>query len=174
MKSRVIALAVGVCASFPAMGWAEEVQADLGGVMAPVGPEGTTVVRVERSLVAGARYAIVRTREPGGASRCGVPTERVSAWTQVDGRWVEALNEVFDRCPADRRPGLALVVRARVKTRPGRQWRVGRIYNERIKVAFDRAGIEIPYPHRVEIQKRVETARLPEPPEPPEGQPARG
>jgi small conductance mechanosensitive channel len=74
----------------------------------------------------------------------------------------------------DRFGDFALVVRARVKTRPGRQWRVGRIYNERIKVAFDRAGIEIPYPHRVEIQKRAETARLPEPPEPPEGKPAQG
>ncbi|MFO0624871.1 MAG: hypothetical protein U0325_04585 [Polyangiales bacterium] len=114
MKSRVIALTVGVCASLPATGMAEEVRADLGGVMAPVGPEGTTVVRVERALVAGARYAIVRSREAGAASRCGVPAERVSAWTQVDGRWVEALNEVFDRCPADRRPGIALVVRARV------------------------------------------------------------
>lgn len=114
MKSRVIALAVGVCASFPATGLAEEVRVDLGGAMAPVGPEGTTVVRVERALVAGARYAIVRTRDAGAASRCGVAAERVSAWTQVDGRWVEALSEVFDRCPADRRPGLALVVRARV------------------------------------------------------------
>jgi small conductance mechanosensitive channel len=68
----------------------------------------------------------------------------------------------------------ALVVRARVKTRPGRQWRIGRIYNERIKVAFDRAGIEIPYPHRVEIQKRAEPPRSPEPPEPPEGPAPRG
>jgi small conductance mechanosensitive channel len=74
----------------------------------------------------------------------------------------------------DRFGDFALVVRARVKTRPGRQWRIGRIYNERIKVAFDRAGIEIPYPHRVEIQKRVEPARSPEPPEPPEGQAPRG
>ena len=79
MKSRVIALAVGMCASFPATGWAEEVRVDLGSALAPVGPEGTTVVRVERALVAGARYAIVRTREAGGASRCGVPAERVSA-----------------------------------------------------------------------------------------------
>ena len=74
----------------------------------------------------------------------------------------------------DRFGDFALVVRARVKTRPGKQWRIGRIYNERIKVAFDRAGIEIPYPHRVEIQKRVDPGRPPEHPEPPEGVPARG
>jgi small-conductance mechanosensitive channel len=73
----------------------------------------------------------------------------------------------------DRFGDFALVVRARIKTRPGRQWRIGRIYNERIKLAFDRAGIEIPYPHRVEIQKRVDPPRPPEPPEPPEGTPAR-
>jgi len=74
----------------------------------------------------------------------------------------------------DRFGDFALVVRARVKTRPGRQWRIGRIYNARIKAAFDAAGIEIPYPHRVEIQKRVDPPRPPEPPEPPEGLPARG
>ena len=38
----------------------------------------------------------------------------------------------------------ALIVRARVKTWPGKHWRVGRAYNERIKRAFDEAGIEIP------------------------------
>ncbi len=69
----------------------------------------------------------------------------------------------------DRFGDFALVVRARIKTRPGRQWRIGRIYNERIKLAFDRAGIEIPYPHRVEIQKRIDVPRATEAPEAPEG-----
>lgn len=69
----------------------------------------------------------------------------------------------------DRFGDFALVVRARIKTRPGRQWRIGRLYNERIKLAFDRAGIEIPYPHRVEIQKRVDPPRPAEAPEAPEG-----
>jgi small conductance mechanosensitive channel len=69
----------------------------------------------------------------------------------------------------DRFGDFALVVRARIKTRPGRQWRVGRIYNERIKLAFDGAGIEIPYPHRVEIQKRIDPPRPAEAPEAPEG-----
>lgn len=114
MKSRAAALALVASVSLPAAALAEEVRADLGGTMVPVGVEGSSVVRVERSTVAGVRYAIVRTREAAGSSRCALPAERVSAWTQVDGRWVESLNEVFDRCPVDRRPGIARVVRARV------------------------------------------------------------
>jgi small conductance mechanosensitive channel len=41
----------------------------------------------------------------------------------------------------------AVVLRARLKTRPGEQWAVGRAYTEIVKKRFDRAGIEIPYPH---------------------------
>ena len=36
-------------------------------------------------------------------------------------------------------------------TKPGKQWDVGRDLRERVKVAFDEAGIEIPYPHRVMV-----------------------
>ena len=42
----------------------------------------------------------------------------------------------------------AVVVRARIKTQPLRQWATGREFNRRIKKAFDAAGIEIPFPHR--------------------------
>ncbi|MBK1670825.1 hypothetical protein CKO28_22670 [Rhodovibrio sodomensis] len=42
----------------------------------------------------------------------------------------------------------AVTVRARIKTRPGMQWAVGRDYNEIVKRVFDRRGIEIPFPHR--------------------------
>lgn len=38
-------------------------------------------------------------------------------------------------------------LKARIKTRPIEQWTVGREYNRRIKLAFDEAGITIPYPH---------------------------
>ncbi len=41
-----------------------------------------------------------------------------------------------------------VVIKARFKTRPIRQWAVGREYRRRLKYAFDREGIEIPYPHR--------------------------
>ncbi|MBN1240328.1 MAG: mechanosensitive ion channel [Gammaproteobacteria bacterium] len=41
----------------------------------------------------------------------------------------------------------AVVVRGRIKTLPGKQWAVGRAYNEFVKQVFDERGIEIPFPH---------------------------
>ena len=42
----------------------------------------------------------------------------------------------------------AVVVRARIKCRPGKQWGVGRAYNEICKRIFDERDIEIPFPHQ--------------------------
>ncbi len=41
-----------------------------------------------------------------------------------------------------------LIIKGRIKTRPIRQWVVGREYRRRLKKAFDMAGIEIPFPQR--------------------------
>jgi moderate conductance mechanosensitive channel len=41
----------------------------------------------------------------------------------------------------------ALVIKARLKTRPIQQWSVGREYRKRLKQAFDAENIEIPFPH---------------------------
>jgi len=41
----------------------------------------------------------------------------------------------------------AVIVRARLKTRPIEQWTVGREFNRRMKKRFDELGIEIPFPH---------------------------
>ena len=38
-------------------------------------------------------------------------------------------------------------IRVMIKTTPGKQWAVGRAYNRLVKMYFDRAGIEIPFPH---------------------------
>jgi small-conductance mechanosensitive channel len=42
----------------------------------------------------------------------------------------------------------AVVMRARIKTLPGKQWGVGRAYNGIMKKIFDARGIEIPFPHQ--------------------------
>ncbi|MFP4664792.1 MAG: mechanosensitive ion channel family protein [Bacteroidales bacterium] len=41
----------------------------------------------------------------------------------------------------------ALVIKARIKTKPGDQWSTGREYRRRLKIAFDSKNIEIPFPH---------------------------
>ena len=41
----------------------------------------------------------------------------------------------------------AIVIRCRFKVQPLEQWNVRREYLRRLKQAFDREGIEIPYPH---------------------------
>ncbi len=48
-----------------------------------------------------------------------------------------------------------VVWRMIVDTKPGKQWDVGRELRERIKIAFDDHGVEIPYPHRVMISGDV-------------------
>jgi len=41
----------------------------------------------------------------------------------------------------------AIIIKARVKTLPIKQFRVGREYNRRLKKKFDERDIEIPFPH---------------------------
>ncbi len=75
----------------------------------------------------------------------------------------------------------AVIIKARIKTRPIKQWGVGREFNRRMKKRFDELGIEIPFPHRtiyLGVDKRGEAPPLhielaggaasppPEPPEP--------
>lgn len=47
----------------------------------------------------------------------------------------------------DRFEDSAVVIRARTKTVPIRQWAVAREFNRRMKRRFDELGIEIPFPH---------------------------
>lgn len=58
----------------------------------------------------------------------------------------------------------AVIIKGRIRTQPIRQWQVGREYLRRIKLAFDDAGIEIPFPHRTlyfgEASKPVDVAIL--------------
>ncbi len=42
----------------------------------------------------------------------------------------------------------AVIIKARIKTKPIMQWDVGREFNRRMKHKFDEKGIEIPFPHQ--------------------------
>jgi small-conductance mechanosensitive channel len=42
----------------------------------------------------------------------------------------------------------AVVIKGRLKTLPIKQWTVGRAFNRLVKIRFDEAGVEIPFPHR--------------------------
>ncbi|MEQ8739833.1 MAG: mechanosensitive ion channel family protein, partial [Hoeflea sp.] len=41
----------------------------------------------------------------------------------------------------------AVLIRARIKTAPCKQWDVGRAYTELVKEVMDERDIEIPFPH---------------------------
>lgn len=49
----------------------------------------------------------------------------------------------------------AIIVKILGKVEAGQQWAMARVYRELLKTAFDKAKIEIPYPHQVEISKRA-------------------
>ena len=66
---------------------------------------------------------------------------------RTDPDFSELILEPIEILGLDRFADSAVVVRARTKTLPIEQWRVGREFNRRLKKKFDELGIEIPFPH---------------------------
>jgi small-conductance mechanosensitive channel len=54
----------------------------------------------------------------------------------------------FEVIGLDKFDDSAIIIKARIKTQPIKQWEVGREINRRIKKRFDELNIEIPFPHR--------------------------
>jgi small-conductance mechanosensitive channel len=74
--------------------------------------------------------------------------KRVGAQLREDPRFGPSILEEMEIFGLDSFGDSAVIVKARIKTKPIKQWEVGREYNRRLKQAFDEAGIEIPFPHR--------------------------
>ncbi|MFC1508876.1 mechanosensitive ion channel family protein [Candidatus Omnitrophota bacterium] len=55
--------------------------------------------------------------------------------------------EPIDILGLDKFADSAIIIKARIKTKPSKQWRVGRAYNHLLKKKFDEKDIEIPFPH---------------------------
>lgn len=82
-------------------------------------------------------------------------TDRVSSVMKEVGRDLQADPEVgpnilepIEILGVDDFGESEVVMKARLKTLPIKQWMVGREYRRRLKKAFDQQGIEIPFPHR--------------------------
>lgn len=58
----------------------------------------------------------------------------------------------------------AVIIKGRIKTKPIRQWMIGREFLRRVKLAFDANDIEIPFPHRTmyfgEVSKPIDVQLL--------------
>jgi len=66
---------------------------------------------------------------------------------RLDPEFSAVILEPIEILGLDRFEDSAVIVRARTKTVPIQQWKVGREFNRRLKMRFDEMGIEIPFPH---------------------------
>jgi moderate conductance mechanosensitive channel len=66
---------------------------------------------------------------------------------RADPRFGPNMLDTLEVLGVDKFADSAVVIKARLKTRPGAQWSTGREFNRRMKQRFDAHGIEIPFPH---------------------------
>jgi small-conductance mechanosensitive channel len=74
--------------------------------------------------------------------------KEVDKEVRKDLEYKENILEPLEIFGLDKFDDSAIVIKARIKTKPGKQWRVGREFNRRLKKKFDEKDIEIPFPHR--------------------------
>lgn len=73
---------------------------------------------------------------------------QVAEEQHADPAFADLILEPMEVLGLDQFGDSAVIVKARIKTRPLKQWAVKRDYNRRLKRRFDTEGIEIPFPHR--------------------------
>jgi small conductance mechanosensitive channel len=73
--------------------------------------------------------------------------EAVGKDLQNDSRFKDDILAPVEVVGLDKFADSSMVLKGRFKTKPSRQWFVGREFNRRVKKKFDELGIEIPFPH---------------------------
>jgi small conductance mechanosensitive channel len=73
--------------------------------------------------------------------------KKLSDEVMVDPTYGPEILEPLEILGLDKFADSAIIIKARIKTKPIKQWMVGREMNRRIKKRFDEEGIEIPFPH---------------------------
>ncbi|MFO7950771.1 MAG: mechanosensitive ion channel family protein [Candidatus Fermentibacteraceae bacterium] len=74
--------------------------------------------------------------------------EEVGAELRDDEHFGNLILEDLEIFGVDKFDTSSVVIKARLKTKPVKQWEVGRQYLRRLKYAFDEKDIEIPFPHQ--------------------------
>ncbi len=73
--------------------------------------------------------------------------QAVGKTMRKDEKFGKNILEDLDIFGVDKFDDSAIVIKGRIKTKPIKQWEVGREFLRRVKYAFDKNNIEIPFPH---------------------------
>lgn len=73
--------------------------------------------------------------------------ESIDVNLRIDPEFKDDIKEPIEILGLDQFGDSAVIIRARTTTLPGKQWRIGREFNRRLKQRFDELNIEIPFPH---------------------------
>ena len=123
-------------------------------------PNGTISVVSNRSL--GFAYAVIDVGVAYGeeVDRVVAVMRAVGEELRQDERFAPKILEPLEIAGVERWADSAVVIRCRFKVAPLEQWNVRREYLRRLKAAFDREGIEIPFPHlKLVYRPQTEDAR---------------
>lgn len=74
--------------------------------------------------------------------------KQIGAELETDPRYAENILEPIQVLGLNEFADSAVVIKARIKTKPMTQWATKRGFNRLMKYRFDELGIEIPYPHQ--------------------------
>jgi len=74
---------------------------------------------------------------------------QIAADLQADLEYKSLILEPLDILGLDKFAESAVIIKARLKTKPTSRWRVAREFNRRMKQKFDELNIQIPFPHTV-------------------------
>ena len=74
--------------------------------------------------------------------------QEIDAEMRADAAFAADILAPIEILGVDRFTDSAVVLRARLQTKPIKQWAVGREFNRRMKKLFDARGIELPFPQR--------------------------
>jgi small-conductance mechanosensitive channel len=73
--------------------------------------------------------------------------KKVDGELRADPDFGEDILEPIEILGLDKFADSAVIIKARTKTKPIKQWRTAREFNKRLKKTFDEKDIEIPFPH---------------------------